>query len=134
MLLILLFVSFIIIGIILEVINRKKNKDWDLSLLGLFAAFLIGIGCVALISCTPIIVIEKTCDERHRLEWQTERDNLLARCSYDIPDDMLGHDIQEYNIKLRNAKYWNKNIWTNWFNEGVCQEFDEIKIEDIKGQ
>lgn len=132
MLLILSFVGLIVIGIILEVLHRKVWKDSIT--FEILPAFLIGMGCLALICCTPIIIAEKTCNERHRLEWQTERDNLLARCSYDIPDDMLGHDIQEYNIKLRNAKYWNKSIWTNWLNEGVCQEFDEIRIEDIKGQ
>jgi hypothetical protein len=131
MLLVLLFIALIIIGAILI---KIAGKDWDFTALGITAVFLIGMGSIALISISPIIIIENTCDERHRLEWQAERDNLLARCSCDIPDDMLGHDIQEYNIKLRNAKYWNENIWTNWLNEGICQEFDEIRIEDIKGQ
>ena len=131
MLLIFLFIGLIIIGIILI---KRAGKDCDFSVLSITAVFLIGTGCIALIASAPILIIENVGYERYYLEWQTERDNLLARCSYDIPDDMLGHDIQEYNIKLRNAKYWNENILTNWLNEGACQEFDEIKIEDIKGQ
>ena len=90
MLLILLFVGLTVIGIILEVLYKKVWKDWYSITFEILPAFLIGMGCLALICCTPIIVVEKTCNERHRLEWQTERDNLLARCSYDIPDDMLG--------------------------------------------
>ena len=92
MLLILLFVIIIIIGVILL---KIAGKDWDFTALGVTAVFLIGTGSIALIASTPILIIENACYERYYFKWQTERDNLLARCSYDIPDDMLGHDIQE---------------------------------------
>jgi hypothetical protein len=131
MLLIFSFIGLIIVGVILL---KIVGKNWDFSVLGITAVFLIGAGAIALIASAPIAIIENTCYERYYFEWQTERDNLLARCSFDIRDDMLGHDIQKYNVKLRNAKYWNKNIWTSWLNESACQEFDEIRIEDIKGQ
>lgn len=131
MLLIFFFIGLIILGVILL---KIAGKNRDFSVLGITAVFLICVGTIALIVSAPVAIIENACYERHYSEWQAERDNLLARCVYDIPDDMLGHDIQEYNVKLRNAKYWNKNIWTSWFNESACQEFDEIRIEDIKGQ
>lgn len=136
MLLFLLFIALTVIGIILEVLYKKLDagKNWDILAFEIVAVCMIVMGGIALFCTTPIIMVENCCYERHYLDWQIKYENLNARLNSDIRDDMLGHDIQQYNTDLRNAKYWHNNIWTSWLNEGACLEFEEIKIEDIKGQ
>lgn len=93
-----------------------------------------GIGLVVTLVCVPACITEQSSSltQKCRDQWSAKYTGLEQRIenweSGDHTDAMLWSDVQKYNDKLINAKYWNDNIWVSWFNERACQEFETIDI------
>lgn len=92
------------------------------------------LGILATVICIPACIIEQSnsMTQKYRDQWSAKYTGLEQRIenweSGDHTDATLWSDVQKYNDKLIDAKYWNDNIWVNWFNERACQEFDTIDI------
>ena len=93
--------------------------------------FVISFG-VALAIEIPTILIEqiqaqknyeKFLIEKEMLEYRLENDNL------GIGNELLYHDIVEFNQELKDVKYYANNPWTNWFVNGYIAEIDYIELE-----
>lgn len=65
---------------------------------------------------------EKFLMEKEMLEYRLENDNLGTG------NELLYHDIVEFNQELKDVKYYANNLWTNWFVNGYIAEIDYIDI------
>lgn len=94
--------------------------------------FVISFG-IALAVEIPIVLAEqipaqknyeKFLMEKEMLEYRLENDNL------GIGNELLYHDIVEFNQELKDVKYYANNPWTNWFVNGYIAEIDYIELEE----
>lgn len=108
-------------------------KFWEKDISILFGTLGI-LGILATVICIPACIIEQSnsMTQKYRDQWSAKYTGLEQRIENwengDHTDATLWSDVQKYNNKLIDAKYWNDNIWVNWFNERACQEFDTIDI------
>lgn len=97
---------------------------WALGVCGIIGIGICGPGCIAEQS--------NSMTQKYRDQWSAKYTGLEQRIENwengDHTDATLWSDVQKYNDKLIDAKYWNDNVWVNWFNERACQEFDTIDI------
>lgn len=107
--------------------SEKENLStafWVISLCGILSIGICGPGCIAEQS--------NSITQKYRNQWSAKYTGLEQRIENwkngDHTDATLWSDVQKYNDKLIEAKYWNDNIWVNWFNERACQEFETIDI------
>ena len=124
----LLIIVIIATAICFIICNIVKEKSEDIGLL--FTAFtlfdLIVIAILLIIAGVAGLANNQT---RHK--YQATYNNLIARVERCDPSDtMLWHDVQEYNIKVVNGKYWRNSFWTNIYNEKCLLEFETIDISE----
>lgn len=97
---------------------------WTIGAIGVLATAVCGIGC--------IVEQSNSMTQKYRNQWSAKYTGLEQRIENweggDHTDATLWSDVQKYNDSLIDAKYWNGNIWVNWFNERACQEFETIDI------
>lgn len=107
--------------------NTKENLSMVFWVLGICGALAIGI-------CGPACIAEQSnsMTQKYRNQWSAKYTGLEQRIENwengDHTDATLWSDVQKYNDKLIDAKYWNNNAWVGWFNERACQEFHTIDI------
>lgn len=106
-----------------------KKGDTSIMLWTLGLCGVLGIGI-----CVPGCIAEQSnsMTQKYRNQWSAKYTGLEQRIENwengDHTDATLWSDVQKYNDKLIDAKYWNNNIWVGWFNERACQEFYTIDI------
>lgn len=134
MLIVIITIVLLIIGILGLV---AYNNDWfDIRYQFDFVEFAsISLICIFGISLAveiPIVLAEqipaqknyeKFLIEKEMLEYRLENDNL------GIGNELLYHDIVEFNQELKDVKYYANNPWTNWFVNGYIAEIDYIELE-----
>ena len=97
---------------------------WTIGVTGMLATVIFGVGCM--------ITQSSSMTQKYQNQWSAKYTGLEQRIENwedgDHTDATLWSDVQKYNDDLIDAKYWNNNIWVNWFNERACQEFETIDI------
>lgn len=73
---------------------------------------------------TKDVEYEKTVYEREVLEYRLDRKDETEN-----GNEFLFSEITEFNNKLRAAKKWALNPWTNWFNNEKVATIDYIEIK-----
>lgn len=133
MILTLMFIGFIIIGIVLVVISKSNMASWEAEdTVNFIGVLIIVMGIIAsLFTCGFAIGNAVTCDlnyqnalhEKEMLEYRIEHmeENITG-------NEMLYNDIVEFNNGLRNVKKWANNPWTNWFNNQGVASIDYIEL------
>ena len=128
MILTIIFVVLTSIGIA-ALLLPSGLTDWIPE--GLYWAILIGafIGAFGTVVAVGTYGSERSSSgyREHYDEWDTRYRGLAARIEVwkqGAEDPKLWDDVEDYNKELEDAKYWANNIWTNWFNENACNEFE----------
>ena len=128
MILTIIFVVLTSIGIA-ALLLPSGLTDWIPD--GLCWAILIGafIGAFGTVVAVGTYGSERSSSgyREHYDEWDTRYRGLAARIEVwkqGAEDPKLWDDVKEYNKELEDAKYWANNLWTNWFNENACNEFE----------
>lgn len=134
MLIVIITIVLLLIGILGLI---AYNNDWfdiryNFDFVEFVSIILICIFSIALAVEIPIILAEqipaqknyeKFLIEKEMLEYRLENDNL------GIGNELLYHDIVEFNQELKDVKYYANNPWTNWFVNGYIAEIDYIELE-----
>ena len=124
----LLIVAVIATAICFIISNLVEKKSEDMSV-GFFALTIFGLIVIGVLLI--IAGVAKLSNDQTRSRYQSNYDNLTARVERCDPSDtMLWHDVQEYNIKVVNGKYWRNSFWTNIYNEKCLLEFETIDISE----
>lgn len=135
----LIALGILIIGIILCILNEKTNifgRFYDeIELLG--GSFII-LGTVASIMCIGIILFKRVGEdhiiERNRMKYESlQRRIEVVNSEYeDASRSDLIKDINEWNEKVYDRKYYAKSLWTNWFiNQKIVDELEYIDFEEV---
>ena len=133
MLIVIISIVLLLIGILGLI---AYNNDWfdiryNADFVEFAYIFLICIFGFALAVEIPIVLAEqipaqknyeKFLIEKEMLEYRLENDNLGTG------NELLYHDIVEFNQELKDVKYYANNLWTNWFVNGYIAEIDYIDI------
>lgn len=139
MIITLIALGVLIIGIILIILDEKTDNfgrfyDGIELLGGLFIIF----GTVASTMCIGIILLkgigEDRIIERNRMKYESlQRRIEVVNSEYeDASRSDLIKDINEWNEKVYDKKYWAKNPWTNWFfNQKIVDKLEYIDFEEV---
>ena len=139
--LIIIFASFIVIGIILTIISFKVNDSYNPELFdnayGGFAVLFYALGSMGLIaSGIPAICIQSTnyneyqkyAYTRQVIEYRLENKNENI-----VGNEFLYKDIIEFNNTLRVHKKYCNNFFLNWFHNDELARLDYIEIDGLGG-
>ena len=132
MLVIIILSIFLIIGIlgIIGTVNCWLDDYNDA--IGFWSGILSIISSISIIVCLAWIATiqipakkdyEKALYEKQVLEYRLEINES------GIGNELLYHDIVEFNKELKDVKYYANNLWTNWFANGYIAEIDYIEVE-----
>ena len=132
MLVIIILSIFLIIGIlgIIGTVNCWFDDYNDA--IGFWSGILSIISSISIIVCLAWIATiqipakkdyEKALYEKQVLEYRLEINES------GIGNELLYHDIVEFNKELKDVKYYANNLWTNWFANGYIAEIDYIEVE-----
>lgn len=135
----LIALGVLIIGITLIILNEKTDifgRFYDgIELLG--GSFII-LGTVASIMCIGIILFKRVGEdriiERNRMKYESlQRRIEVVNSEYeDASRSDLIKDINEWNEKVYDRKYYAKSLWTNWFiNQKIVDELEYIDFEEV---
>lgn len=135
----LIALGILIIGITLIILNEKTDifgRFYDgIELLG--GSFII-LGTVASIMCIGIILFKRVGEdriiERNRMKYESlQRRIEVVNSEYeDASRSDLIKDINEWNEKVYDRKYYAKSLWTNWFiNQKIVNELEYIDFEEV---
>jgi hypothetical protein len=124
MLIIIILVAVIILGAVLNLLDR-----WHESIVGMLSVVLatgILLGCTIVIMTVQIPAendYQKMLYEKEVLEYriENEENNIVG-------NELLYNDIVEFNNALRDEKYYADNLWVNWFHNAKIAEIDYIEI------
>ena len=129
----------LIIGIVLVILAEKTcifDRFYDdIDLLGgvfILIGTIFSIGCIALILCKGIG--EDRDIEQNKMKYESlQRRIEVVNSEYeDASRSDLIKDINEWNEKVYDKKYWAKNPWTNWFiNQKIVDELEYIDFEEV---
>ena len=92
-------------------------------------SIISSISLIACLACIAIVQIpakkdyEKALYEKQVLEYRLEINES------GIGNELLYHDIVEFNKELKDIKFYANNLWTNWFVNGYIAEIDYIEVE-----
>ena len=140
MIITLIALGVLIIGITIVILNEKTNiflgRFYDE--IELLSGLLIILGTIASITCIGIILLkgvgEDRIIERNRMKYESlQRRIEVVNSEYeDASRSDLIKDINEWNEKVYDKKYWAKNSWTNWFfNQEIVDELEYIDFEEV---
>lgn len=127
MILLIIFVFCSLLCIPAYIFRNKGDISipfWMLGICGIFVLAICGTGCM--------VEQSNSITQKYRDQWSAKYVGLEQRIENwengDHTDATLWSDVQKYNDELIDAKYWNDNVWVNWFNERACQEFETFDI------
>ena len=139
MIITLIGLGILIIGIVIVILAEKTcifDRFYDdIDLLGgifILIGTIISIGCIALILCKGIG--ENNTINKNKMEYEAlQRRIEVVNSEYeDASRSDLIKDINEWNKEVYDAKYWTKNLWTNWFfNQKIADELEYIDFEEV---
>ena len=88
--------------------------------------------------CIGIILLkgvgEDRIIERNRMKYESlQRRIEVVNSEYeDASRSDLIKDINEWNEKVYDKKYWAESLWTNWFyNKNIVDELEYIDFEEV---
>lgn len=139
MIITLIALGILIIGIILIILNEKTDIFGHLyDGIELLGSLFIILGAVASIMCIGTILLkgvgENRVIEQNRMKYESlQRRIEVVNSEYeDASRSDLIKDINEWNEKVYDRKYWAKNSWTNWFfNQKIVDELEYIDFEEV---
>lgn len=139
MIITLIILGILIIGIILVILNEKTDifgRFYDG--IELSSALFIIFGGIAFITCIGIILLkgvgENRVIEQNRMKYESLKKRIeIVNSEYeDASRSDLIKDINEWNEKVYDKKYWAKSLWTNWFiNQKIVDELEYIDFEEV---
>lgn len=139
MIITLIALGILIIGITLVILNEKTDifgRFYDE--IEILCCFFIIFGIIASIMCIGTILVkgigEKRDIEQNRMKYESlQRRIEVVNSEYeDASRSDLIKDINEWNEKVYNKKYWTENPWTNWFfNQKIADELEYIDFEEV---
>lgn len=136
MIITLIGLGLLVIGIILAIVDAKVYfQNWKAEstidyakfvtmFLGSMITFITFV-FILINACTYEVEYQNTLHTRDVLEYRIEHmeENITG-------NEMLYNDIVEFNNKLRGAKKWALNPWTNWFNNQDIASIDYIELDN----
>lgn len=139
MIITLIALGMLIIGITLVILNEKTDifgRFYDgIEILG--GSFII-FGSIFSISFILVILLKGVGEDRdieqNRMKYESlQRRIEVVNSEYeDASRSDLIKDINEWNEKVYDKKYWAKNPWTNWFiNQKIVDELEYINFEEV---
>lgn len=121
----LVFVAFLIIGLIMMRFTKMDGTGLAIHLVGAIGAICCGV--LILIAQCPIskrsdrIAMEQ---RKAAIEWGIE--NITQVNSLDLIDD-----IKDYNSDILKNRMIHDNFWTSWFVNDVAFEFETIDVNKV---
>lgn len=144
MLLTILFILFLIVGIVCIIIHRIRGNYYDEDLLDLIGIISILIGSIGIICCILVIILNNNSFSKSKAKiWYEETvESLTADYDYinTIQDDKARSvAVVEYNAKVKGFKTeitTNQisldNLWINWMNCYAFKDMDANAVKYIK--
>lgn len=139
MILTLIALGILIIGITLVILNEKTyifGRFYDE--IEILSVLFIILGAVSSMMCIGIILFkgvgENRVIEQNRMKYESlQRRIEVVNSEYeDASRSDLIKDINEWNEKVYDKKYWAKSLWTNWFiNQKIVDELEYIDFEEV---
>lgn len=145
MLVIIILSLLLIIGIIFINISKKISKikfkyldNFDMIVankIGFIGLIIIGISSICLFIFGTFIASVQIPKNKNYVEMVYKREVIELRLD-NIEKDLVGneliyHDIIEFNNKLHTIKKYSKSIWLNWFCNDLIATIDYIQIDEI---
>lgn len=125
---VLLTIGLLIVGVVLLILGWKIMDIDIIAIIGIILCFFSGVAL--LVEIIGVSVVQGTAENKYNqklyqkevLEYRLESGELQG-------NELLYHDITEFNNELRSVKYWYNNPWTNWFNNGKVASIDYIELK-----
>jgi sensor histidine kinase YesM len=116
--------------------NNKEEK-WELvRVIGKIAFFIIG---VVLIICLLILTVNYACSTYNEMKLTTEYESLCYKASMIETRDEFGllnkeyiDEIHEWNMKVKEGKYWQNHFWFGVFNPDIYDSVDVIDLWSVE--
>lgn len=134
-LIILLLIAIILIPIIIAIIARIITGDDTLEppldkIWGISVGFGV-LALVGLITAILAIICNLSVKQSDYEICQSERDVLVYCLERTHNDEYFYLQVNNFNNKLREIKYYANSKWTNWFcNNKIADEIDYINFEE----
>ena len=139
MIITLIALGVLITGIILIILNEKTDNFGrfydEIELLGFLFAFF---GTIASMICIGTILCkgfgENNIINKNKMEYEALQKRIeVVNSEYeDASRSDLIKDINKWNKKVYDKKYWAESLWTNWFiNQKIVDELDYIDFEEV---
>ena len=115
MIITLIFVAFVVIGLIVAIAD--PNSEGTVAV----AATLLVVGAIALVICVLIIISThvgvSAQIEKNKIEYESlcKRQEIAISNYEDVSRSDVIKDIAEWNQSVVHYKYCAYNPWTNWF-------------------
>lgn len=114
-----------------------KEEKWELvRFIGKIISILIG---VALLICVLALVINYACANHNEMILTTEYESLCYKANSINTRDEFGllnkeyiDEIQNWNIRVKNGKYWQDHFWFGVFNPNIYDSVDVIDLWSIE--
>jgi len=135
----LISIGILVIGIIFIILNEKTDifgRFYDG--IELLCLSLVFFGTIFSITCVGIILLKGVGEDRvieqNRMKYESiQRRIEVVNSEYeDASRSDLIKDINKWNEKVYDKKYWAKNPWTSWFmNKKIIDELEYIDFEEV---
>ncbi len=139
MIITLISIGILVIGIIFIILNEKTDifgRFYDG--IELLCLSLVFFGTIFSITCVGIILLKGVGEDRvieqNRMKYESiQRRIEVVNSEYeDASRSDLIKDINKWNEKVYDKKYWAKNPWTSWFmNKKIIDELEYIDFEEV---
>lgn len=113
-------------------LGAHKLRGWDNWAINAGGIGAIAFGICAIVALALLLSVQINKD----VEYQNalyEKEVIEHRINYMedniVGNEMLYHDIVEFNNDLRGVKKWANNRWTNWFVNDLKADIDYIPIK-----
>ena len=116
---------------------RGKGNKWELvRFISKIIAISIG---VILIICLFILVTNYMCSNYQEMKLTTEYESLCykahslnTRDEFGILNKEYIDEIQQWNIKVKEGKYWQDHLWWGVFNPDIYNSVDVIDLWSVE--
>lgn len=114
-----------------------KEDNWELvRFIGKIITILIGI---ILIVCLLVVMINHCCRDYQEMILTTEYESLRYKAQSINTRDEFGilnkeyiDEIQKWNLKVKDGKYWQDHLWWGIFNPDIYNNVDVIDLWSVE--
>ena len=114
-----------------------KEVKWELvQIIGRIATIAVG---VILIICLLVLIINYICCDYQEMILTTEYEVLCYKASSVNTRDEFGllnkeyiDEIQKWNMKIKEGKYWQNHFWWGVFNPDIYNNVDVIDLWSVE--